>query len=254
MTRRAGAGSVAARRPYPVFGGITLFSSEIGDTYNSLQAKISGRLNHGLTYLAAYTWSKFLQSNPSPSLGGNNGYEKSISQFNIPQNFAFSMSYELPFGTGKRYLTQCERMGQWRLGRMADPEHYGSAQRPALHADHLARRSQHRGRLAAPHSDRQRNAAASAPSTTGSIRRTLCCPAQYTYGTSKAFILQGDMYRQYDVSSFKVFPHHRRIAGLNFAPNFSTFLMSPASTRRLWLRTPQPRRARRSILPPEAKF
>jgi hypothetical protein len=31
-------------------------------------------------------------------------------------------------------------------------------------------------------------------------------PAQYTYGTSKAYILQGDMYRQYDVSIFKTFP------------------------------------------------
>jgi hypothetical protein len=30
-------------------------------------------------------------------------------------------------------------------------------------------------------------------------------PAQYTYGTSRAFILQGDMYRQYDVSVFKSF-------------------------------------------------
>jgi Carboxypeptidase regulatory-like domain len=201
----AGAGSVAARRPYPVFGGITLFSSEIGDTYNSLQAKVSGRLNHGLTYLAAYTWSKFLQSNPSPALGGNNGYEKSISQFNIPQNFAFSMSYELPFGTGKSFLPNANgwvngALGGWQVQNITVLRS-GLAYTPIISRD-----------VANTGVGSQR------PIQIGSgalQHRTLndwfnqadfVLPAQYTYGTSKAFILQGDMYRQYDVSIFKAFP------------------------------------------------
>ncbi|HEY4048798.1 MAG TPA: carboxypeptidase regulatory-like domain-containing protein [Acidobacteriaceae bacterium] len=200
-----GAGAVASRRPYPIFGGITLFSSEVGGTYNSLQAKINERLNNGLTFLAAYTWSKFLQSNPAPPLGGNNGYEKSISQFNIPQNFAFSMSYELPFGRGKQYMNHANwlmnsTLGGWQVQNITVLRS-GLPFTPIISRDVA-----------------NTGVALQRPIRIGSgnlQNRTLAhwfdqsafvVPAQYTYGTSKAYILQGDMYRQYDVSIFKTFP------------------------------------------------
>jgi Carboxypeptidase regulatory-like domain len=199
-----GPGAVGPRRPYPTFGGTTLFSSEIGTTYNSLQAKIDQRLNNGLTFLAAYTWSKFLQSNPAPALGGNNGYEKSISQFNIPQNFAFSVSYELPFGPGRQYLSHANWLmdglfGGWQIQNI-------TVLRSGLPFTPITSRD-----VANTGVGSQR------PIRIGSgnlQNRTLShwfdqsafvVPAQYTYGTSKAFILQGDMYRQYDLSVFKSF-------------------------------------------------
>ena len=200
----AGAGAVAARRPYPIFGAITLFSSEIGDTYNSLQAKVSGRVGNGLTYLAAYTWSKFLQGNPSPALGGNNGYEKSISQFNIPQNFAFSMSYELPFGTGKRYMTHAGRLenavlGGWQVQNI-------TVLRSGLPYTPIISRDVANTGVGSQRPIQVGNPKLSHPTLAAWFnQKAFALPAQYTYGTSRAFILQGDMYRQYDVSLFKNF-------------------------------------------------
>ncbi len=201
----AGPGSVAARRPYPIFGAITLFSSEIGNTYNSLQAKISGHSNNGLTYLAAYTWSKFLQSNPSPPLGGNNGYEKSISQFNIPQNFAFSMSYELPFGRGKRYMTHANAwengfLGGWQIQNI-------TVLRSGLPYTPIISRDVANTGVGSQRPIQVGNPKLRHPTLSEWFNQSaFALPAQYTYGTSKAYILQGDMYRQYDVSVFKAFP------------------------------------------------
>lgn len=200
----AGPGAVAARRPYQTFGGLTLFSSEIGDTYNSLQAKISGRLSGGLTYLAAYTWSKFLQSNPSPSLGGNNGYEKSISQFNIPQNFAFSMSYELPFGTGKRYMNNANGivngfLGGWQIQNI-------TVLRSGLPYTPIISRDVANTGVGSQRPIQVGSGKLSHPTLADWFnQKDFVLPAQYTYGTSRAFILEGDMYRQYDVSIFKSF-------------------------------------------------
>lgn len=213
-----GPGAVATRRPYPVFGGITLFNSEIGDTYNSLQAKISGRLGEGLTYLAAYTWSKFLQSNPSPALGGNNGYEKSISQFNIPQNFAFSMTYQLPFGTGKRYMKDANRLtngllGGWQIQNI-------TVLRSGLPYTPIISRDVANTGVGSQRPIQIGNPTLKHPTLTEWFnQRAFALPASYTYGTSKAFILQGDMYRQYDVSLFKSF-HLTEGSSLEFRSEF----------------------------------
>ena len=201
----AGPGTVALRRPYLTFGGITLFSSEIGTTYNSLQAKINERLSNGLTFLASYTWSKFLQSNPSPALGGNNGYEKTISQFNIPQNFAFSMSYALPFGPGKQYMSHANWLaagvlGGWQVQNITVLRS-GLPFTPTISRD-VANTGVGSQRPVQMRSGKLQNRTLS----NWFDQTAFAVPAQYTYGTSKAYILQGDLYRQYDVSIFKSFP------------------------------------------------
>ncbi|WP_252263651.1 carboxypeptidase regulatory-like domain-containing protein [Paracidobacterium acidisoli] len=200
----AGPGAVASRRPYPIFGGITLFSSEIGTTYNSLQAKIDERLHNGLTFLAAYTWSKFMQSNPSPALGGNNGYEKSIAQFNIPQNFAFSMSYELPFGKNKQFMNHPGRLmdaalGGWQVQNI-------TVLRSGLPFTPIISRDVANTGVGSQRPIQIGSGKAQHPTLSKWFNQSAFeVPAQYTYGTSKAFILEGDMYRQYDVSVFKSF-------------------------------------------------
>ncbi len=45
-----------------------------------------------------------MQSNQSPALGGNTGYERTYSAFNTPQNLAMSGSYELPFGRNRKFM------------------------------------------------------------------------------------------------------------------------------------------------------
>src|SRR5262249_1895382 len=88
-------------------------------TYQSLQSKLEHRAG-SFTGLIAYTWSKLLQSNQSPQLGGNFGVERTYSAFDIPQNLAMSGTYELPFGKGRKYMNGANSftnavVGGWQL-------------------------------------------------------------------------------------------------------------------------------------------
>jgi hypothetical protein len=103
--------TVYGTRPYSVtsgrylsqglldFGGTLPYAATLANsTYNSLQItlqKSAGPLN----FLAAYTWSKSLD-NSSGFNEATNPYDqrisKSLSAYDIPQNFVISYSYDLP--------------------------------------------------------------------------------------------------------------------------------------------------------------
>src|ERR1019366_9588181 len=83
-----GAGSVQARRPYQPWSTISFNTQDTSTNYNSLQAKYDHRMSHGFTGLVAYTYSKFMQFNQAPALGGNTGYEYAVSPYDIPHNLA----------------------------------------------------------------------------------------------------------------------------------------------------------------------
>ncbi len=66
-----GAGGVQARRPYPQFGNIFYFDTNMSNTYNSLQATLVRRASAGLWYMTSYTFSKSITSQNNPAVGGN---------------------------------------------------------------------------------------------------------------------------------------------------------------------------------------
>ncbi len=97
-------------------------------TYNSLQAKLVKNFSSGLQFLAAYTWAKSLDYGGSAaSGGGNTGSPQTItnitagrgpSGFDTKHRFVTSYLYELPFGSGKKYLSQgliTRLVGGWSL-------------------------------------------------------------------------------------------------------------------------------------------
>jgi hypothetical protein len=60
-----------ALRPYPQFGTIPTLWAPLGDTwYDSLQAKVTQRVTHGLTTSTAFTWSKNLELGAETVTGG----------------------------------------------------------------------------------------------------------------------------------------------------------------------------------------
>jgi hypothetical protein len=68
-----------------------------------LQARIEKRFSKGYTFMASYTYSKFMQAtellnqdDPRPS--------EVISDSDYPHRFAASAIYELPFGKGQKFL------------------------------------------------------------------------------------------------------------------------------------------------------
>ena len=102
-------------RPLPDFGG-SQYSSYAGDgSYNALQTKIEKRLSRGYSLLATYTWSHVLDDAPTP-LGttGDNGFRQSnlipikmdwaSTGFDTRHRVTLNAFYDLPFGTGRRFL------------------------------------------------------------------------------------------------------------------------------------------------------
>jgi Carboxypeptidase regulatory-like domain/TonB dependent receptor-like, beta-barrel len=122
----------ASRRPIPQIDGfIAEIQSEGRSRYDSLQVRAEKRFSHGLTFLAAWTWAHSLDLASSADLGAQNGgdfrfhlapqWEHANSDFDIRHRFVFSYLYELPFGRGKRFLSDASGLvnqiaGGWQFG------------------------------------------------------------------------------------------------------------------------------------------
>jgi hypothetical protein len=90
-----------------ILGAINRQATDFNSSYNSLQISVNKRLTHGLSFLAAYTWSRFSDQNSSADL--QDGFtQPGINPFNLasmwapsdndaPQRFVFSYNYVLPF-------------------------------------------------------------------------------------------------------------------------------------------------------------
>ena len=91
-------------RPFPEFTGITETNLNTGKVwYNSLQVSAQKRYSHGLTFSANYTFSKNIQA--TSYLNAQDAAPTNVlTAFDRPQRLAFTPSYELPFGAGRRFL------------------------------------------------------------------------------------------------------------------------------------------------------
>ncbi|MFZ0305575.1 MAG: TonB-dependent receptor [Terracidiphilus sp.] len=137
--------------PYQQFQNVDVVAPPWASAnYNALQLRAQKSISNGLTFLVTYVWSKSIDDT---SEGGNgNGtssivdpnridfLERSISQFNIPQVFQFSYTYELPFGQGKLlgarvnsvvdgFIGGWQTNGIWRFdnGQPLQPSLYGGS-------------------------------------------------------------------------------------------------------------------------------
>jgi outer membrane receptor protein involved in Fe transport len=122
------AATVASRRPYPYITP-TFYDQSIGQsTFHALEIRLERRAAAGLTYLLSYTWSKSMDDACSGSFGVEGcglqdpyhiSADRSLSGFDIPQNFAASWNWQLPFGKGKRFHSQSSVVnlltGEWQL-------------------------------------------------------------------------------------------------------------------------------------------
>jgi hypothetical protein len=104
---------------FPDFGESGSQAYTAGNSfYHSLQTKAEKRFASGLDFLATYTWSKTrtdavdLLNNGSNQgfrapqvVGAGIHYDYGLADFDIRNVFHLSGEYQLPFGSGKRYLT-----------------------------------------------------------------------------------------------------------------------------------------------------
>jgi hypothetical protein len=124
------AGTTQAQRPFPLFGGISGNNYNAISRYDALQTALTKRYSYGLTFNVNYVWSHFLDDQDSAGWGSRGGTQRwqignnpaanyGNSNFDIPHAFKGIVSYELPFGRGKQYLSQHEVTnyiaGGWRV-------------------------------------------------------------------------------------------------------------------------------------------
>jgi len=122
--------------PYPTYSTISYqFNDNNKAIYDSMVMKLQKRLSNGLTMLSSLTWSR----NWDESGGGvgntlNAGAKGPQNPYNLAAEYAFSnidspwrwstsASYQLPFGTGKKWLTNGKALnyavGGWSINTVS---------------------------------------------------------------------------------------------------------------------------------------
>jgi hypothetical protein len=116
--------------PFPDFGHGSSYHTTVGiSTYNALQTKLEEQFKNGLSFLAAYTWSKTIGDAGDLLNGGSNGgyrapdvpglgpvFDRSLADFDIRSVFHFSGGYQLPFGKDKLFLNHSGKFVDGVLG------------------------------------------------------------------------------------------------------------------------------------------
>jgi hypothetical protein len=111
-------GTVASRSPYPELGRIQMADPVGLANYHALSLKAERRFSR-LTYLAAYTWSRSIDTLSAIRAHGGDTFfpqnsnciqcERALSNFHLGHRFVASALYALPFGTQQWW-------GGWQLG------------------------------------------------------------------------------------------------------------------------------------------
>jgi hypothetical protein len=116
-------------RPYPDIGGISGTASFGFGNYDAMTAKLSKRLSDGLTFQVAYTYGHAL-ADTGTTLSGATGFYQvdnantalsySSAAWDIRHNLVSSFNYDLPYGKGKRYGANMNKvvnaaLGNWQV-------------------------------------------------------------------------------------------------------------------------------------------
>jgi hypothetical protein len=112
----AGPGAVQARRPFPRFASFGYISSDVSTTYHAMQLKFEKRLSAGLWFLTSYTFAKSLWTTNTPVAGGRFAFERGPSEYQVPHTFSYAFGYELPFGKGKHFMSNANRLSNGLIG------------------------------------------------------------------------------------------------------------------------------------------
>jgi hypothetical protein len=111
-------------RPYPQFGALQHYSNYGHNSYHGVTLRLEKRYSAGFTINSFWTFSKAI--NEVDEDGGASGItwynrrlEKGRAGYDIHHRWVSTMTYELPFGKGKRYLNSGRVanavLGGWEL-------------------------------------------------------------------------------------------------------------------------------------------
>ena len=119
----------ATRAPYPEWQAIQFLTGDGIGNYNAFSGKLTQRFGRDFTTLFSFTWSKAIDENSAIRGTGNDfapedphcrSCDRGPAGFNVPRRFVASILYTLPFGKGRRFLTNGgpvvnHALGGWQL-------------------------------------------------------------------------------------------------------------------------------------------
>lgn len=116
-------GAIQPNRPYQPWSDINLLAGGGNSILHQLQVEVVQRYHNGLSYQIEYSWNRSLDD--VPVVGGpQNPYNARIDRGNSDQIrrhiWTFAGSYDLPFGTGRKYLSGAhpfvkQVLGGWQV-------------------------------------------------------------------------------------------------------------------------------------------
>ena len=102
--------------------------TRFASNYNGLQISATQRMNHGVSFVAAYTWSKTIDYNSQaityyhilghpvfPQNTYNLKAERGLSSFDIPQRFVLSGIWNLPAPAKSASVLTRKVLGDWQM-------------------------------------------------------------------------------------------------------------------------------------------
>ena len=104
-----------AYKPFPNLGGVNYECNCVRMIYHSGTVKLEKRYSYGLNFLTFGTWQKGIQNSPG-NLFQNDQEARAVTSLTQKYRFVSSMTYELPFGKGKRFLSTHGRVVNALLG------------------------------------------------------------------------------------------------------------------------------------------
>jgi Carboxypeptidase regulatory-like domain/TonB dependent receptor len=213
-----GPGALAPRLPYyavaPNVTSVEYYGSDGKSNYDALQAEFTKRISHGLSGRIAYTWSKELDNtnifDPLPGQDRLNYGDGDEQAPNVPQLFVASLTYQLPFGHGREWLSRSPGMveaivGGWQLSTITSLQS-GQPLTIGLSSDNLNNGMSNRA-----------NSVCDSTRTLGKVSEwfdTGCftTPALYQIGDSGLDKAVGPGYKDSDISLSKTAKIHDRMS------------------------------------------
>jgi len=99
-------------RPYSQFGSVNLWSNFGHSTFHSANLKVEKRLSSGLNMTSHFTWGKALDEAADNDGGAsgityyNRALEKGRAGYDLAQRWVTYLTYELPLGKGRKWMTR----------------------------------------------------------------------------------------------------------------------------------------------------
>ncbi len=214
-----GPGAIQARRPIPQYSAVYQYGPFISANYNSLQGQLEHSTSKGLYFLAAYTWSRSIDSGPTqvdnapiPQNAFDLATERGDSNFDVRNRFVATAIYDLPFGHGRTFGTSSRMVEAIAGGLTAKAIFSAQGGLPFNPVESVDQSNT--GTTARPN----RIARGSLPDGQRSYRRwfdttAFPTPAQYTFGNTGRDILRGPGFHNFDLALSKNLNFFDRLNG-----------------------------------------